>query len=548
MHPLAFLIVLVGFCLIVPYLVGGAMAGGGLVAVGLGATDFVTEALAGFKPANPIDHLRIGPPTDQDSKRDPAYRSYYAGPVLLDYRRVLTKTSVQVWGKVVAGDDFAPSLIQRTWSIVGMSDSPYWALFAMPAAVGAIVGLFLGVIGLSGLIIVTSMIFGLLLLCLVLGALGAAGLALVAELAVLWVRGITIECNTCHTRATRPLYRCPSCDAVHRRLVPGLAGVLHRTCRCHTRLPTLLAMGKAKLAAQCASCKTQLPVKGLTAPTVHIPVIAGPTAGKSVFMQTAVTRLMVQSDEDGDRSFEFADAAAKAEFDRNVQLGANDDPSRMAKTIIRRPRAYNVYVGREGTRARRLLYLYDPAGEIVESVEQLADSQFLAFTKGIAFVIDPFSLRAVRSAADRSLLSKVRASDTAAKAVLERFVESLGERFPRTRSNLLRLPAAVIVTKADGLLSIAGSLHPYAALGEAATDPGRRSERNAALREWLCDAAGSRDLVTALENRFAAVAYFAVSYRDAVKVERLPDCGGSAVANDDPASPLLWLLDRKAYS
>lgn len=547
MAPLIlFLVLLIGLCFVLPYLLAITLAGGGLVAIAVGAAEFVTATFAGFTPTGPIGHLRIAPPTDPTSKRDPAYRSYYAGPILLDYRKVLIQTFGQVWSKVVASST-RPTLVGQTWSMVGKFESPYWKLIAVPAAAGTIAGLLLGMTALFGLIIVTSAIFGLLLLAIVTGAIITAGTARVAELAVLWVRGITIECGSCHTRATRPLYRCSHCDATHRRLVPGLAGVLRRTCRCHTKLPTLLALGKAKLPAQCANCQTQLPVKGLTAPTAHIPVIAGPTAGKSVFMQTAVTRLMVRGDENGGGGFEFADASAKSEFERNVQLGADKNPSLMEKTIIRRPRAYNVYVGKERTRARRLLYLYDPAGEIVESVDHLADSQFLRFTKGVIFIIDPFSLRAVRSAADRSLLNQVRASNTAAKAVLERFVESLRERFP-SKANLLKFPVAVVVTKADGLLGLPGAIHPYTALGPAAADPERRTERNSALREWLCDFAASRDLVTTLENRFVAVSYFAVSYQDALDIERMPQSNGATVTNDDPAAPVLWLLNRKAQT
>jgi Double-GTPase 2 len=527
-----------------------AMAGGGAVAIVVGAAEFVKAAFAGFTPAGPIDHLRIEPPAEQGSKRDPAYRSYYAGPILLDYWEVLVQTSEKVWDKIVAGST-RTSMIKRTWSMVEKAeDEPFFNVFAVPVAIGAIAGLVLGVTGLFGLIAVTSLIFGLLLLLIVIGAFVTAGTARVAEFAVLWVRGITIECGNgnCNTRATKPLYRCPDCDATHRRLVPGLAGVLHRTCACQYKLPTLLALGKARLVAQCANCQTPLPSKGLTAPTVHIPVIAGSTAGKSVFMQTAMTRLMVRGEENGGGGFEFADDGARAQFERNEQLRTSDVPSRMERTRTYRPRAYNVYVGRERTRKRRLLYLYDPAGETFTDVEHLANFQFLKYTKGIVFVVDPFSLRAVRSASDQDLLDEVKASNTAARDVLERFVESLRERRFRTRGNLFKLPVAVVVTKADGLLTIPGSAHPYATLGPSAIGSDQRSERNAAVRRWLCDFAGSKDLVTTLENRFVAVSYFAVSYRDARKVEQLPAPGGTTVTNDDPASPLLWLLYRETYS
>ena len=539
MMPLIIIIVLIVLAfLAVPYVLGFALVVGLGVAFVAGTVEYVSAAIAGFRPFQPIAHLRISPPPETDNGPDPAYRSYYAGPVLLDYQKVLTMTFEHVWARIIEGKPdentgvTSQSLVNRVWNYVRRSSIS--RLVTVPCGIAVTVGLIIGVIGAISFVAVASLIFAGLLVLLVLGALATAGGSRLLEIAVLYLRGITIECGTCNVRATRPVYRCPQCRATHRRLLPGRSGVLHRTCRCHLKLPTLLALGKAKLPAQCAECQAQLPVKGLTAPTVHIPVIAGPTAGKSVFMQTAITRLMLL-----ENGFEFADERAKDEFERNLRLGVHDDPNRAVKTTITRPRAYNVYVGKEGNRARRLLYLYDPAGESVESVEQLADAQFLAFTKGVVFVVDPFSLRYVRSETDRALLGQVRASNTAPKEVLERFVEALRERIPAGRSNRMNISVAVVLTKSDGLLDPSGVAHPYARLGDST-----RASRDAAVREWLADM-GQRDLVSSLDNHFVAVSYFAVSYQDAREVCVHESVRG-AVTNDDPAAPVLWLLDRKA--
>jgi Double-GTPase 2 len=551
------LVLLVAFCLVAYIgLYGGALmfVGGGVTALGIGAVEFVGAAFLGFTPAGSVKHLRIDPPPEHPDGPDPAYRSYYAGPVLLDYKQVLTQAVHKLWSRTMVDKydqhDMVTqrSLMSTVWTWTEQSDSVYWKAFIFPVSIGAAVGLISGMVAAFGLVAVTSVIFGLLLMAMVLGALITAGASRTVELGLLFIRGITVECGVCHVRVTRQIYRCPTCDAAHRHLVPGISGVLHRTCRCGATLPTLLALGKAKLPAQCGECQAQLPVKSLTAPTVHIPVIAGPAAGKSVYMQTAITRLIVQSDEDGG-GFEFADASAKAEFERNVQAGAHQDPSRVAKTVVKRPRAYNVFVGKEKSQARRLLYLYDPAGETMESVERLAGAQYLSFTKGIVFIVDAFSLRAVRSATDRATLMQVKASNTAPKPVLERFVESLRERLPVSPSKRLSIPIAVVVTKTDGLLDLHGIDHPYAALGAAAIEPSMRVERDRALRAWLSDVAGHRDLLSTVDNQFSTVAYFAVSYQDALAVSprRIPG-GAGAVTNDDPATPLLWLLNRKGHS
>jgi hypothetical protein len=517
---------------------GLAFLGSAAVAFVVGVYEFVSAAWAGFTPYGPITHLRITPP--QQVGADPAYRSYYAGPVLREYRWVLTRTYRHMWRKTVGEipderrDRRAPaeSMTGRVWQWA--EDSMIYPAVKYPAAIIVIVGFILGGITASAFVAVVSLVFALLLVVLVLSAMATAGGSRMLEVAALWVRGITIECGTCHVRATRPIYRCPECHNEHRKLLPGMAGVLHRTCACQTVLPTLLANGKAKLAAQCAECKAQLPIHGLTAPTVHIPVIAGPTAGKSVFMQTAVSRLMLRGD-----GFEFADERAKQEFERNLKLGVLDDPRRAVKTAVTRPRAYNVYVGEEGSRARRLLYLYDPAGEIPESPDQLAESQFLKHTKGIVFIVDPFSLRQVRSETDRALLGRIGASNTAPKESLERFAEALREHLRAKSSERVKIPVAIVLTKADALLEPSGPSHPYT--GHALTS---RVERDAAAREWLTEM-GQHDLLSSMDNQFTTVAYFVVSYQDARDVTGHESAAGD-VRNDDPAAPVLWLLDRKA--
>jgi hypothetical protein len=237
--------------------------------------------------------------------------------------------------------------------------------------------------------------------------------------------------------------------------------------------------------------------------------------------------------------FEFADERAKQEFERNLQLGVYDDPNRAVKTATTRPRAYNIYVGEEGRRARRLLYLYDPAGEIPESADQLAESQFLKHTKGVVFVVDPFSLRQVRSETDRSVLGRVRASNAVPKASLERFVEAQREHRSVKAGALLKIPVAVVVTKADALIEPNGTNHPY-----AGTSAKSRAERDAAVRAWLTDL-GQRDLVASIDNQFETVAYFVVSYEDARDVTSHQSTAGGIV-NDDPAMPVRWLINRKA--
>jgi hypothetical protein len=540
----------------------GALAGVVATAVAClwALVEFATAAYGGFDPRAPADHLRVAPPPAAPvgvpagrPARDPGYRSYYSGPVLRDLRAVLqratTKTVTQIFGRSGGGapaDGSAGSvpLVRRVtdlWGRVG-----HWALrllIAVPIG-AAVAGLVLGAVAAGALVTSTSLIFVTLLAAAVLVCLVTGFMAGLLERAALFARGITIECGRCHERATRPVYRCgnPACSAEHRMLVPGRFGVLWRTCRCQQRLPTLLMLGKYRLPAQCANCGLALPLKGLTAPTFHVPVIAGPRAGKSVYMHVAIHRLMLLDKETGS-GFEFADPTAREAFQKNTELGIVDDPRNALKTRTLLPAAYNVYVGRKKSMQRRLLYLYDPQGELLEGADDLAEATFLRFTKGVLLVIDPFSLAAVRSAVDRRTLDDAGASTSNAKLVLERFAESMRERVGTRGGPQLAVPVAVVLTKADALRGARDVTHPYRGLGPAATDPSARAERDKAIRAWLDRVGGRGDLVKSVRNNFRAAAYFTVSYEDARQVRPHADAGNVKITNDDPAEPLRWLMN-----
>lgn len=538
MRLFLFVVAFVALLVVGPYVLSLLFCVAAVIAFVVGAVEYATATISGFTPFGPIAHLKIDPPQPSADGPDPAYASYLAGPVLLDYQGVLIRTFARVWAKVVGDFDLRksqgpPSLVLRVW--IWVRNSMIWKLFTVPAGVAATIGLVAGAAVALGFVGIVSVVFAALLVLFVVGALLTGAGAGLLELGVLFVRGITVECPTCHVRAIRPVYQCQnaSCHAMHRRLLPGRSGVLRRTCRCGQTLPTLLANGKTKLAAFCAECSAPLPIRGLSAPTAHIPVVAGPQAGKSVFMQIAVSRLMLLGN-----GFEFADSDAMAVFETNLKIGVTDDPKRAIKTVVARPRAYNIFVGKDGSLARRLLYLYDPAGEILESVDQLAEAQFLRFTKGVVFVVDPFALRRVRSSTDRSMLGEVRASNTAPREVLERFRDTLREHIRADRTGRIHRPVAVVITKADGLLNVSGVRHPYAGLSN-----GDRETRSQAVQDWIAEM-GQGDIVSSLANNFTRVSYFVVSYQDAREVTQHKS-HGAAVFNDDPAQPLLWLLNRK---
>ncbi|MGI9000563.1 MAG: TRAFAC clade GTPase domain-containing protein [Pseudonocardia sp.] len=543
----------------------------GVVAVGIVFFEYVKATTWVFRgTAAPIGHLGIEPRTPSANDRrppEPAYRSYYLGPVFHDYALAVRTSAKLGWEKSIGGRAGDPvtgtapvgSLAQHLtdrWNTIGdyVPINPVAAkVISFAPLVGALVGLVAGVAGAFGVGLLISAAFGLVIVLTVVLAMVLAGLLRLLELAVLRVRGITIECPACHRKATAPTYLCSHCPpsgqrALHRRLVPGVHGVFNRICQCGNGLPTLLASGKYKLEGFCQHCNAALPLKSMTAPTLHLPVVAGRQAGKTVFMVAAVAGLEQQARNGDAGGFEFADPASLQEYQRARDAIRNSSFNAIGATVpVDAAPAFNIYLG--AGRTKRLMYLYDVAGERLEQDSGVETLRYIEHAGGVVVIVDPFSFSDVRRVVEPAILNGVRHSLADVDDVVSRFAEGLRQTIGARAGRKLDVKAAIVLTKCDALLRSNAVPHPYDQLGPAALDPRMRVDRSDAIRMWLGSTAGQGGLLAVLENTFSLSGYFAVSARDAFdNAEQRSGRTQMAVRNDDPALPLRWLLERRSGS
>lgn len=540
-----------------------------VIAAGVVVIEFAAATAWVFRGAAPINHLGIEPPSpgSNTKHRDPAYRSYFFGPVFRDYALAVQVAARRGWERTFVGTPTTSSSVgsdehQRnsvalriydSWSSIESSlstDVNVAKLIASGPMVGGMVGLGMGAAGAAVLAILVSVVFGLLLGLTLLATVTVAGTLRLMEQALLQIRGITLECGSCHRRVGSPAYSCPSCSALHRQLIPGPLGVFSHVCRCGEPLKTLLVLKKWKLRAYCQheGCKNPLPEKGLTAPTVHIPVVAGPAAGKTVYMMASVASLKTQAEDSSDRSvFEFADPRAEKEYHGRLSALKQATFEGIKKTLSEiSVQAFNIYIGPENSTRRRLLYLYDAAGERYQTSDGVATFRFLGHTEGVILIVDPFSFEVVRRFVKSDVLAGLRHSEADADEVLGRFAQTLRENLSVGTDRKLNVPVAVVLTKCDGLLAVSDVPHPYDEIGNAAGDLTKRAIRSDAVRHWLESTAGQHSLVATLENTFERCGYFSVSALDAFTIKARPSGRTrTQIRHDDTAGPLLWLLDKR---
>jgi hypothetical protein len=217
-----------------------------------------------------------------------------------------------------------------------------------------------------------------------------------------------------------------------------------------------------------------------------LPFVGGPAAGKTTLMFLAVRALRASA----------AGAHGHADFvearDARAYAGAVaelDRGERLAKTGPELPVATMLDLTLPA--AHRILYLFDPAGELHTGATRVERLRYLDHGEALLFVIDPFALPELRSALttdERRLVEEATAtSDEDPSDTLQRLLAELRSRADQGRQRRI----AVVVTKADVLR--------HTAVGAGLDgDP----------RGWL-EGLGLGNTIRTLEHTAGEVRYFA---------------------------------------
>jgi hypothetical protein len=371
----------------------------------------------------------------------------------------------------------ARKLGRRNAALRGKKD----AALILPVMGGNYVALGVGAAG--GLLVLGCLAVihaALLSLCYSACVAAAAVLRTIEWLSML-VRRIAVVCphEDCHRPIALPVYRCRSCGATHTALVPSSYGIVQRRCRCGTLLPTLFLFGRNRVPSFCPhkSCGKPLNTVIGTLRNIHIPIVGGPSAGKTAFLAASMLEIKRRPDVE----VSFPDHAGQQHFrDVTARLGRGIP---VTKTAPGSPTAFLVRM-RDRKNRESLLYLYDAAGELYAGNDALQRQNYFGQSDAVALLIDPFSMKQVKVDRATELASVehlLQVSPEPPQAVYELTVVTLREQLGGQSRIPLRL--ALVLTKVDAI----GIDRELAALQRA-----RTVEHNGAdplqwsVREWLC--------------------------------------------------------------
>lgn len=346
----------------------------------------------------------------------------------------------------------------------------------------------------------------------------------------------------CYAQMPVATYVCPNCATEHTRLWPSMYGVFHHRCEtCNTKLPTLDLLGRNKLTKKCATCGRPIGQEVGKQTDVHIPVVGGPSTGKSNLMITAVDQFIKEYSPEHKMTAEFGDPRNQERFAREVRdLSAGNA---LGKTPDVTPWAYTLSVKDGRRHPGHLLYLYDAAGEAYLSEDQTLLQTYYAYVHGIIFVIDPFSIPAIRAKYEAELahLDELRPSTLDLMEAYERMLRVI-EAAPRlTRGSKFAQPLAVVISKCDAL-DLEQQIGEPAAADLMGSTPAFELPEDAMselVERFLCEN-GMENFVRNLQLQFEKVRYFSCS-----ALGRMPGTDpGQPFKPQRAIDPLLWMLGQ----
>lgn len=456
---------------------------------------------------------------------DPAIRSYFFGKGYRDLGATIAESwqrnldsAKKFFNKAPGGDDPEEIFQSGVWIAAGISTLIYGTAFFLVASAAHII---------------------LLCLFFFIVYIGFTALWLL-ERGYLVIRSFFMACPHCHERSTIPEYFCDGCGAVHTRLFPNSYGITSHLCQCGKKLPATFFLNRGRLQARCPSCHENIAREHVESRRIFVPIMGGPSTGKSAFLFGAVRQLIEHEAKNLGFRAELFDKRSEGAYRSVVDLLQSGRPPDKTRDPI--PRAFNLALHKNG-RLAFLLYLYDPAGEAYQEVDKLAAHGFHDYLSGMAFIVDPFAIPAVRSHYDVELKRKhgsLKPSELPIEDAVDRLLLTLEADFGLSKRGRVKQPLAIVLNKVDAfdLEEIIGETAVDRAMsgwkGDRPAD--RHAVRNKVLRDQLV-AWGEQAFVSRIEGRFSNVRYFSCS-----ALGRMPDGSGTEFTANAVLPPLLWIF------
>lgn len=346
------------------------------------------------------------------------------------------------------------------------------------------------------------------------------------------IHRISSVCPNCQYRYDLPAYVCPSCGSVHSRLIPSKYGIFKRECLCGRKLPTTFFNGRHKLTAKCPRCGFELQNGGKLV-NVCIPVVGGTSAGKTCFINMAISQIEQIAAAGGSYDFSYVSNGMNEYEDivRGMKRGFLPD-----KTGDMRLKFYQFYFTPKSEKIKRLISICDVGGEIYADTGMIGSQIGFRYADAFIIVIDPLSVAKYRKEVAGMIdPAKNGASPMPIDEILSGLVATLENLYSISSKTMLKADVAIVFTKCDlpGLDEQIGrrAVDRYVRNHNAAKEAACNILCEAFLRKYEED-----NFVNSVKSKFNSVRYFTCS--------SLGDRSKGSLAPEGVEEPILWLISQ----
>jgi hypothetical protein len=327
--------------------------------------------------------------------------------------------------------------------------------------------------------------------------------------------------------------------------MPNSYGVTTHRCVCGQKLPATFFLNRGRLAARCPACHAALAREHVESKRLFLPVMGGPSAGKTAFLYSAVKQFIILKAPNLGFEAAFFDPRSKSAFQGAISLLKAGRAPLKTNNLI--PTALNLTLSKRG-RLKFLLYFYDPAGEAYQMADMLAGHGFHEYLSGMILIVDPFAIEAVRVRYQSELLSHwklLNPCELPIEETIDRLLLTLTDNFGLSKTGKVKQPLAVVLNKVDAfdLETLVGETAVDRALASMASRNARRTLKRHEVRNQLVSAQlaawGEKAFVRRIEARFGHYRYFSCS-----ALGRMADGRPKPLQGRGVLEPLMWILGR----
>ena len=323
----------------------------------------------------------------------------------------------------------------------------------------------------------------------------------------LWIRQIRSVCPNCKQRYLIPHFKCPQCEKVHKKLVPGPYGVMNHRCVCNYKLPATFFNGRSKLDSVCPKCGAALVASD--ARQIGIQLIGGSKSGKSVLLAALFHEYLGKLGKIKHLDVEITDDY-KPYFDELEGWFAGGD---VPPTEQLNSQMYPILLKSKYFKPKRQLSIYDIAGEMFDgtTARGVNTQEQFSHCNGLFFLLDPFSDGDLRRSRMQTGGSMGDFSNMKPDVVAENFVNYMIEIGKMKADERCKIPMAILIAKSDirEIKSVIGpaKINSLVKKGEYKN---YTVARDSECREFL-RSIGLDQTVDVLEMRFSNLHYFPIS-------------------------------------